>query len=589
MVVKRTYNSKISLCVQPRKNNSIFYYVYCYILCCALFHIQMSESSVTRTNDIINNKSNSIFELNKTTTQYISNDIAAQFSLPVVHVISGVSTNERTVTSIISTTTATLNMPNSTLHSSNSGDRSQRKNYFTHLAYDRKRNIFFAGATNKIFQLNENLRVLNQAETGPRNDSPQCHAGGCPEDIETSLVNNYNKILIVNGAVDDGILIACGSIRQGACDFYNITHFPFDSRFIAVPLAANDEYATTYAFIGPAQYSKYSKEDILYVGTTFTNVGDYRHDVPAISSRRLEDLNYAEFSIQQSIINIDVKYRDHFLVDYVYGFNSSDYAYFLLVQKKSHLAEEAGYITRLARICITDSNYDSYSEITIQCQATEDNIDYNILRDAKVTKAGQKLAQQMGIKRDDHILVSIFSPSKEISNLPEAKSAMCIYSLKEIEDIFTENIHMCFNGTIKDRNLGYISGTINDGRCPIAGSLGNIYNFCSVGLKISGVAPITTQALFHFDNVSVTSVTATTTGPHSLAFLGTELGTIKKVLLSGLNPGEYEEIIIDPGNSILQDTMMSPNKDFLYVLSKKKYSTTAKDNSICETSIDIKS
>lgn len=60
-------------------------------------------------------------------------------------------------------------------------------------------------------------------------------------------------------------------------------------------------------------------------------------DVPAISSRKLDDLNYAEYSIQQSIINIDVKYRDHFLVNYVYGFNSSDYAYFMLVQRKSHL------------------------------------------------------------------------------------------------------------------------------------------------------------------------------------------------------------------------------------------------------------
>lgn len=360
-------------------------------------------------------------------------------------------------------------------------------------------------------------------------------------------------------------------LSAGACEIYNLLRFPAAPQFVAVPLAANDEYASTYAFVGPARYS-WKEEDILYVGTTFTNVGDYRHDVPAISSRRLDDLNYAEFSIQQSIINIDVKYRDHFLVDYVYGFNSSEYAYFVLVQKKSHLAEEAGYVTRLARICITDPNYDSYTEITIQCTATDDHIDYNILRDAKITHASQKLAYQMGIKRDDHVLVTVFSPSKEISDQPENKSAMCIYSLKDIEDVFIENIHMCFNGTIKDRNLGYISGTINDGRCPIVGSLGNIYNFCNVGLKISGVAPISAHALFHFDNVSVTSVTATTTTDqqHSLAFLGTEAGTIKKVLLSGQKPGEYEEIVVDAGSRILPNTMMSPKKDFLYVLSTRK-------------------
>lgn len=99
---------------------------------------------------------------------------------------------------------------------------------------------------------------------------------------------------------------------------------------------------------------------------------------------------------------------------------------------------------------------------------------------------------------------------------------------------------------------------------------GNVYSFCNVGLKISGVSPITSHALFHFENVSITSVTATTTGPHSLAFLGTDKGVIKKVLISGHQPGEYEEIIVDPGNQILQDTMMSPKKDFLYVLSKQR-------------------
>uniref|UniRef100_A0A1A9ZXZ1 Sema domain-containing protein n=1 Tax=Glossina pallidipes TaxID=7398 RepID=A0A1A9ZXZ1_GLOPL len=489
--------------------------------------------------------------------QFLSNDIVAQFSLP--QTVGIPSTNS-------STTTTSSNVVNASYGSSSSGVL-HSTNYFTHLAYDEKRKVFYAGVTNKILQLNENLRILSQAITGPKQDSPQCHASGCSDDVETTLVNNHNKILIVSYAQNDGILISCGSVRQGACDIYNLSRFPNNPQFIDVPLAANDEFASTYAFVGPAEYS-WKKEDILYVGTTFTNVGDYRHDVPAISSRRLDDLNYAEFEIKQSIINIDVKYRDDFLVDYVYGFNSSEYAYFAIVQKKSHLAEEAGYITRLARICITDSNYDSYTEITIQCLATAQSVDYNILRAAKITEAGQKLAQQMGIKRDDYILMTIFSPSLEITNQPGNKSAMCIYSLKAIEEVFDENIHLCFNGTIKDRNLGYISGTIDDGRCPSTTS--NVYSFCNVGLKISGVAPITSHALFHFSDVSVTSVTATTTGPHTLAFLGTEHGSIKKVLLSGQNPGEYEEITIDPGNMILQDTFTSPRKDFLYVLSMNK-------------------
>lgn len=100
--------------------------------------------------------------------------------------------------------------------------------------------------------------------------------------------------------------------------------------------------------------------------------------------------------------------------------------------------------------------------------------------------------------------------------------------------------------------------------------MGNVHNFCSVGLKISGVAPIVGYSLFDFENESVTSITAAITEPHTLAFLGTTTGSIKKVLLSGPHPGEYGSVEIDTGNIILPDTMMSPKQDYLYVLSKQR-------------------
>ncbi|KAL6954921.1 hypothetical protein U1Q18_045639 [Sarracenia purpurea var. burkii] len=146
------------------------------------------------------------------------------------------------------------------------------------------------------------------------------------------------------------------------------------AKFVPISIAANDDHSSTYAFIGPEQYNQWKQSNVLYVGTTFTNQGDYREDVPAISSRNLDTLDFALISFsQQSLLKIDVKYRDHFLVKYVYGFNSSDFAYFVIVQKQSHLPgqEELGYVTRLARVCINDANYDSYTEVTLQCLVKE--------------------------------------------------------------------------------------------------------------------------------------------------------------------------------------------------------------------------
>lgn len=64
-------------------------------------------------------------------------------------------------------------------------------------------------------------------------------------------------------------------------------------------------------------------------------------------------------------------------------------------------------------------------------------------------------------------------------------------------------------------------------------------------------------------------MTVTQAGPHTLAFLGTSDGWVKKVLLSGPLPGEYEKIMVDNGNPILPDTLLAPKQDSLYVLSTK--------------------
>lgn len=346
---------------------------------------------------------------------------------------------------------------------------------FTHMVLDGSSRRVYAGAVNRILQLDSNLHLKEEVTTGPKFDSPLCHAKGCDSpEIEKMSINNVNKVLVIDP--ESQSLIACGSISQGACQKYKSANISMPPKVISTSIAANDDTSSTYAFIGPENYNTRGRNNVLYVGTTFTNNGEYRHDVPAISSRKLYDLEFAAFSFsKQSLLRIDVKYRDHFLVKYVYGFNSSEFAYFVIVQKQSHLPgqEERGYVSRLARTCINDENYDSYTEVTLQCTVRNKNpnelVNYNLIQDAKIGEAGSELAGNLGIDRGNHVLVGVFSPSRGISNEPQAKSAVCVYSLQDIEAKFNENIHMCFNGSIKDRNLGYISGPILDGKCPVAG------------------------------------------------------------------------------------------------------------------------
>jgi len=335
----------------------------------------------------------------------------------------------------------------------------------------------YIGAVNKIIQLEgSNLTLETCTKTGPLADSPQCPASGCPTSppIETSLTDNYNKILIID--LESRMLIACGSLFQGACNKYKMSNVSLPAQFIPMSIAANTEQASTYAFIGPEHYNNWGSSNVLYVGTTFTKNGDYRNLVPAISSRSLYNLNLAENHFKQSSLDINVSYRDRFLVKYIYGFNSSDYAYFVVVQKFSHLPglEEEGYVTRLARVCIDDANYDSYTEVTLQCMVNKTSnsdvlVNYNLAQDLKLSNAGKDLASSLGIDTDDQVLVGSFSPSDGITNEPKSQSAICAFSMQYIESKFNENIHMCFNGTNKYRNMPYISGLILQGNCPTAG------------------------------------------------------------------------------------------------------------------------
>ncbi|XP_066158609.1 plexin-B [Euwallacea fornicatus] len=443
----------------------------------------------------------------------------------------------------------------------------------SHMAIDHKTRRIYVAGVNVLLQLDSNLNLEHIVITGPRNDSPLCHATGCTPDISVSLMDNYNKVLLVEP--ESRTLIMCGSLRQGACSKYRLSNISAEANFIPKSVAANDANASTYAFIGPKSYNpSWGRSNILYVGTTFTNQGEYRHDVPAIASRDLERMEYAEDSFtKQSMVQIDVKYRDHFIIQYVYGFNASDYAYFIIVQKQSHLPgqEEQGYVSRLARTCINDPNYDSYTEVTLQCLNGDQK--YNLIQDAKITLAGEELANAMDVEVNSPVLIAVFRPAKGITNEPQNHSALCIFSMRDIENKFIENIHMCFNGSVKYRNMGYVSGPVLDGKCPASGSAGNIPNFCGdVGLKISGSSPISTNAALLFPNISLSSVVTAATGRHVMAFLGTTDGYIKKVLLNGPSPPEYDEVLVDAGYPILPDTTLSPTGDYLYVLSTSKVS-----------------
>ena len=131
-------------------------------------------------------------------------------------------------------------------------------------------------------------------------------------------------------------------------------------------------------------------------------------------------------------------------------------------------------------------------------------LQYNIIKDAYFVENSDSLGENYKNKNGS-FLVGSFSSSIGSTNKPQNESAICVYSLSQIEDLFSANIHNCLNGSMHHRNMEYISGPIHEGKCPQSGSIGNIQNFCEIGLKISGPTPIKSEP-FQILSQSVTSV-----------------------------------------------------------------------------------
>lgn len=208
--------------------------------------------------------------------------------------------------------------------------------------------------------------------------------------------------------------------------------------------------------------------------------------------------------------------------------------YFVTVQKKSHLPghEEQGYITRIARVCVTDANFDTYTEITLECG---DSDRFNIVQDAFLVEKSNSLVHRIHSVKNDSFLLASFGKSQGSTNKAQnTSSAVCMYSLSEIDRRFDENIHNCFNGSMRYRNMEYISGTILEGKCPDKlGASGNILNFCEIGLKISGQFPLRADPVYVTNHEAVTSVHYTDVDKEKMGvlLLGTSIGTVKSVLV----------------------------------------------------------
>lgn len=132
---------------------------------------------------------------------------------------------------------------------------------------------------------------------------------------------------------------------------------------------------------------------------------------------------------------------------------------------------------------------------------------------AYLGRVGASLAASMGIPVDDDILYVVFEQ--------KSKSSLCIYSMKSIEQKFTENIKSCFEG---DRRSHFTGQCIQNNTVKIDNHFcGFENNFPLLGSQVITAVPTATFDM-HVRTIIVTAVLNLT-----VAFIGTDDLYVKKV------------------------------------------------------------
>uniref|UniRef100_A0A8D3DU16 Plexin A3 n=1 Tax=Scophthalmus maximus TaxID=52904 RepID=A0A8D3DU16_SCOMX len=431
----------------------------------------------------------------------------------------------------------------------------------THLTVHRRTGEVFVGAVNRVLKLSSNLTEMRSHMTGPVEDNAKCYpppsVRACAHRLDSS--DNVNKLLLVD--YTGNRLVACGSIWQGVCQFLRLE----DLFKLGEPHHRKEHYLS-----GPMKGGSR-----LFIGAAIDGKSEY---FPTLSSRKLvadeESVNMFSLVYQDEFVSSQIKIPSDTLslypafdIYYVYGFSSRTYVYFLTLQLDTQLTQmDAGgekfFTSKIVRMCSNDTEFYSYVEFPLGC--TKDGVEYRLVQAAYKQKPGRRLAQALGLSEDDDVLFVVFSQGQKNRSNPPRETVLCLFTLHDINLAMRERIRSCYRGEGRLSLPWLLNKELPCIHTPK--QIGD--DFCGLVLNqpIGGLRVIEGHPLYEDRTEGMGAVAAYTYGEHTVVFVGTRSGQLKKNALL------YETVTVVEGKPILRDMVFSPDHQYIYLLSDRQVS-----------------
>uniref|UniRef100_A0A8D3ED07 Plexin D1 n=1 Tax=Scophthalmus maximus TaxID=52904 RepID=A0A8D3ED07_SCOMX len=439
------------------------------------------------------------------------------------------------------------------------------------------RRVYLA-TVNTLYQLDGSLAVEAEKRTGPVQDNLLCHAPQLPQapcEHPKSLTDNHNKLLMLDR--EQGVVVVCGSVYQGFCELRKMENiseiaveFPPRGEKTVFPsmlnVAANHPNASTVGLV----FRGHGGNTRLLVGATYTGAGtqffprnhskeDLRFEnTPEIAIRSLNtkdlsrlftyDINPSEDNVFK--IKQEVKTKNK--LNFVHAFIQKSYSYIAFNNDAKLGHKESQPNSILARICLDTEQprkpsgpesrklTESYIQMPLQC-GLHGNI-YNRL----LSVYPAEIPAEDG-RGSESYLFGVFQDRQT-----DRRSALCAFKFGDIEEEIRQGRRNCSNSPSSDVQVldSVIQGS--GAACIQKGNLvlqpeqldcGAAHLQHPLALR----RPLRSIPLFEYSGLS--SVSVDNVHNHTVVFLGTSNGRLRKVRHLPASEAVHHIMTFDPSDS----------------------------------------
>ncbi|KAK3602018.1 hypothetical protein CHS0354_038890 [Potamilus streckersoni] len=443
-------------------------------------------------------------------------------------------------------------------------DNSFSRDNLRNIVVDEENGVLYIGGDGNLYKLHiGNLSILNSIQT----------CDSC-----------YSKILL---KTNNNTLIVCGIDANGMCALYNATNLVK----VSVSNVKRDLYV--YGNQNKTAVGLLISNGIdLYVGLTYDK--ETHNDLSYyFITNRVTDSTYA-FNIIENISNgVDIprwlkikeEIKNSYFIYFRAVFQTEKHVYFLTNQKFQNDINSA-YVSKLIRICKDDDSFYSYIDLELECKNSQGD-KFNLVQHGSLIELGDKLSSSEA----NQALVATFAFGTDAENPWTNWSAICLYTLKEIQERIIQAQTRIISNCDGNGKLVYNeSFTYIDIARPKFNNRPSCQNesfvkenlYCTKGFEGYGYltsfdVKLNSTAILAADDTLLGKIAGSRlAGGYSELLVGTDKGDVKKIAIFNKTLSvQYDTFNVDSGQPV---EAIHLGKDENYFLTSKKLVKVAASN-----------